>query len=269
MIQVPSTGLPYPTILYQTPASTMVNPGSGRWNLQNSRFLNTPVKTLSWSLIREGGVSDTVVGNMTATFNQQLRVTGVCNAATRIDPVVTLNNNGQRLESILKGYYTSNNVPDIVVLLLKTKNQAIYSDFKYYTDKIYVLQSICMTQSNMVQHGKGVSPQYMANIAMKANLKMAGQNHSAQGVNAWLQDTLVLGADVTHPGSGALEGTPSIAAVVGSIEANGGRFQGIMCLQAAKQEVCDQHLVLGCSINKLDYHRFHVSCVDVAQDLAS
>ncbi|CAN9434596.1 unnamed protein product [Alternaria alternata] len=79
--------------------------------------------------------------------------------------------------------------------------------------------------------------QYMANVAMKENLKMAGINHSAQGVEEQLENTIVIGADVTHPGSGALQGTPSIAAIVSSLEANGGRFRGNMRLQSAKQEI--------------------------------
>jgi eukaryotic translation initiation factor 2C len=86
-------------------------------------------------------------------------------------------------------------------------------------------------------HNDNALGQYMANVAMKANLKGAGINHSAPGVSNWLSNTLVIGADVTHPGSGALEGSPSVAAMVGSLEASGGRFRGKMELQPGKQEV--------------------------------
>ncbi|KAF2024624.1 stem cell self-renewal protein Piwi, partial [Setomelanomma holmii] len=79
--------------------------------------------------------------------------------------------------------------------------------------------------------------QYMANVAMKVNLKGAGINHTTQGVANWMGDTLVLGADVTHPGSSALAGSPSITAMVGSMEASGGRFTGNMQMQQAKTEI--------------------------------
>jgi eukaryotic translation initiation factor 2C len=79
--------------------------------------------------------------------------------------------------------------------------------------------------------------QHMANVAMKTNLNGGGTNHTAKGVDKWLSNTLVLGADVTHPGSGALQGSSSIAALVGSRGANWGDFRGVMQLQLAKQEV--------------------------------
>ena len=38
-------------------------------------------------------------------------------------------------------------------------------------------------------------------------------------------------SDVTHPSPGSLLGTPSIAAIVGSVNQNGGKFLGSMRLQ--------------------------------------
>jgi eukaryotic translation initiation factor 2C len=38
-------------------------------------------------------------------------------------------------------------------------------------------------------------------------------------------------SDVTHAGPGSLLGTPSVAAVVGSVSQNGGKFLGSMRLQ--------------------------------------
>lgn len=127
-----------------------------------------------------------------------------------------------------------------MVLLLKDKNQDQYSTFKYVMDMIFVLHSICITSRKLEPKQGWASAylsQYLANVCMKANLKRAGINHSVEGIQAWLGTTLVLGTDVTHPGNGALEGTPSIAAVVGSIEANGGRFCGRMHKLPPKQEV--------------------------------
>jgi eukaryotic translation initiation factor 2C len=115
------------------------------------------------------------------------------------------------------------------VLLIPTRNEDVYSNFKFLTDRLFVVQTICITEANMT---RAQPAQYMA------NLKMAGNNHSAPGIDKWLKNTLVLGADCTHPGSGVLMGTPSIAAVVGSLEADGGRFCSNFQLQKPKQEVC-------------------------------
>lgn len=43
--------------------------------------------------------------------------------------------------------------------------------------------------------------------------------------------TDIFDSDVTHPGQGSLLGTPSIAAVVGSVDRTAGKFLGSMRLQ--------------------------------------
>lgn len=45
-------------------------------------------------------------------------------------------------------------------------------------------------------------------------------------------------SDVTHAGPGSLNGTPSIAAIVGSVDKDGGKFLGSMRLQP-KDTACE------------------------------
>jgi eukaryotic translation initiation factor 2C len=72
----------------------------------------------------------------------------------------------------------------------------------------------------------------MTNIMMKINLKLGGINHIVQPVADRLRkDTMVLGADLIHPGTGAYPGTPSIAAIVGSVDDHAGMCLGSMRLQ--------------------------------------
>ncbi|KAG9194153.1 hypothetical protein G6011_04188 [Alternaria panax] len=242
MLQIPSVRLPYPSILYGNSATTVAAGETGRWNLQNFTFLQRNADNLSWKLIRGPGVNDGSATLLTANFNSQLRQTGVTlNAQNQGAPLVLYNSTERHLENTIRNYLVHMKeqkllVPDIFVLLMRNKDQKLYSSFKYLTDKVFVLQSICMTVSSM--RGGNIT-QYMANVAMKANLKMAGINHSAPGIETWLNKTLVLGADCTHPGSGALKGSPSVAAVVGSLDANGGRFRGKLKLQPGKQEIID------------------------------
>lgn len=143
----------------------------------------------------------------------------------------------------------TNKTPDIVVLLLKKKDQDVYSSFKYLTDKVFCFQSICATQDNfkpkdtVISHpnrpdqiisgwqNDNAMRQYMANVAMKANLKVCGVNHTVTGIDSLLKRTLVLGADLTHPGNGAVDGCPSISGVVSSVEGTGGWFLGQSYLQ--------------------------------------
>jgi eukaryotic translation initiation factor 2C len=55
------------------------------------------------------------------------------------------------------------------------------------------------------------------------NTKLGGTNHLLDdNAMRWLREktTLVLGADVTHPSPASAPGTPSIAAVVASVDQN-------------------------------------------------
>jgi eukaryotic translation initiation factor 2C len=253
MLELPNIRLPYPNIQYRQsaprtgPLTRVADAYNGRWDLKKARFLSSTSATrqLRWSLLTAPDVDPSAITALTNHFNRQLAITGICPNAQLLGQVMQLADlsetmMGNRINGFLTTQYAC--VPDIVILLLRQKDQNAYSVFKWLTDKVFLLQSICIVEQSMKPKVLGwdnenALGQYMANVAMKANLKGAGINHSAQGVQQWLTDTLVLGADVTHPGSGALQGSPSIAALVGSMEASGGRFLGNMKLQAAKQEV--------------------------------
>jgi hypothetical protein len=49
--------------------------------------------------------------------------------------------------------------------------------------------------------------------------------------------TMLVGIDVTHPGPGSVRGTPSIAAVVASVDVNYAQFPASMEIQETKKEV--------------------------------
>ena len=81
-----------------------------------------------------------------------------------------------------------------------------------------------------------------AGVAQKVNLKSGGTNHLlSPGDLGFLEQgkTMLVGIDVTHP-SGSMIGTPSIAGVVASIDANFSQFPGrIRCQQSRKEMVSD------------------------------
>jgi hypothetical protein len=135
------------------------------------------------------------------------------------------------------------------VILIKPKRSiAVYQCFKDLTDRTYGFHSICTseapnyhskrtTTNDRVYHSgqeKAIS-NYFANITMKANLKFGGLNHTTENVRLKMQETMVLGADLSHPGPGAIQGCPSISAIVGSVDDDGGKYLGSMRLQTLNQ----------------------------------
>jgi eukaryotic translation initiation factor 2C len=132
-------------------------------------------------------------------------------------------------------------IPRIVVLLLPSPDQKVYSDFKFLADRAFGIQSICVTESANFKWDKQKNEkvwkpehelrQYFDNVAMKGNLKLGQINHTVEQIHSKLRNTLVLGADLTHAGTGAVYGCQSIAAVVGSVDQTAGKFLGSMRLQ--------------------------------------
>ena len=136
----------------------------------------------------------------------------------------------------------------LVFLILPGRDRFIYPAFKDMADREFGLQAICMTEGKLFS-GKGdirelkKVEQYLGNVMMKANIKCGGINHTAGGpvdpksmgymtaMTDQIKDTMLLGADVTHPSVASIEGCPSIAAMVGSVDNRGGKFLGSMRLQ--------------------------------------
>jgi eukaryotic translation initiation factor 2C len=192
------------------------------------------------------------VKDYTSSFNKLIADYHVCPGATHL---VTVNISGigsnestydslrQNMEETISAMQKNKPNANFAILLLRSRNIPAYCAFKDLVDREFSMQSLCLTQAP--NQGKSDISQYMANIMMKANLKLGGGNHtvmlsgvSGSNIANKLQGTLVLGADVTHPGSNSLIGCPSIAAVVGSIDSAATKFRGSMRLQnTCKKEV--------------------------------
>jgi eukaryotic translation initiation factor 2C len=87
-----------------------------------------------------------------------------------------------------------------------------------------------------VSHLSKANPMYCANLALKVNAKLGGKNCSLvrEALPILSKPTLIIGADITHPGSGSDE--PSIAAVVGSMDATGFRYAATLSKQEKRLE---------------------------------
>jgi hypothetical protein len=112
----------------------------------------------------------------------------------------------------------------LVILVLKVYDVAAYANFKNLTDRTLGMHSICMT----LKRGRD---DMTINVMMKVNLNLTDISHGLGAMRHHLTKTMVIGADLIHPGPGSYPGTPSIAAVVGSIDP----FEGT-CLESCACE---------------------------------
>ena len=203
MLQVPFHRLGNPIVQYAQGRTAHANEDTGRWNLGQLSFLRNSARVQFnyVFLVPRLAAGDSTVANYTSEFANQLTRCGV--GIPREGPRIDLANLSEAtLQMALQTASARTPRPNVVILLLRAKNIPVYSMFKYLTDRVYGLQSICMTEekclvsSSLGRRGpaqyKGL-PQYMGNIAMKANLKTGGVNHASTMVQAAAAKTLVLG----------------------------------------------------------------------------
>ncbi|KAI7280388.1 hypothetical protein KC345_g4768, partial [Hortaea werneckii] len=127
-------------------------------------------------------------------------------------------------------------------VIIPEKEYDLYAYLKRVADLRVGLHTVMMDASKMGKPWSSRFTQAASNIALKFNLKAGGRNHvlgdaSFPGLRHGQNcDVIVIGADVTHPGVGSREGTPSIAAVVGSTDNQFMHFPGSMRLQRSRKE---------------------------------
>lgn len=263
MAVVPGRLLPAPGINYGHGKPNVDDKAS--WNLRAVKFA-VGGKLAEWAvlLIGEAGGRDefqgpddpnlrrTVKGlaDMCATSGMKVeggplyaavRVPGKSREEpTRSDAVAAIRN------AVTKAYPKK---PSMILVVLPSGDKHIYNGVKHLLDVYLKVPSVCV-QASKFNKEKG-QLQYFGNVALKINMKMGGVNHrlvdppGAPPTLSWLRDpkqpTMLVGMDVTHPGPGSVKWTPSIAAVVATIDDNFAQFPTSLRIQKSRKEVSNLH----------------------------
>ncbi|KAJ4211449.1 hypothetical protein NW757_014809, partial [Fusarium falciforme] len=115
----------------------------------------------------------------------------------------------------------------------------LYNRIKHCGDVKYGIQTICAVGHKIAKE-RG-QDQYFANVALKFNLKLGGNNQllDKQRLGIINEDkTMVVGIDVTHPSPGSSSRAPSIAGMVASVDRWLGQWPAVLQVQAgARQEM--------------------------------
>ena len=126
---------------------------------------------------------------------------------------------------------------------LLNNDATVYSRVKRIGDSEFGILTVCATHAKLY-NDKIKQEDLQANLAMKINMKLGGVNHSLPQDklrvlldNEYRANTMVVGADVSHLSKQSIEGCPSIAAVVASMDKYFTNYPGSMRLQGSKVEV--------------------------------
>ncbi|GAB4819183.1 hypothetical protein N2152v2_006229 [Parachlorella kessleri] len=270
MMEVPARVLPEPVLAYGSPANFEPPRGQGSWNLRDVRFL-VGSQLPSWAIAcfgdprRCGFDLEQAGGQHGPTFIKarkqgvlgrgllarrefidMLNKCGVQTPPNPLPPVVFAPRQPNVLnimqQAAQKAQQAFKQPPRLLLVVLPDTGAQLYKEVKQATDSTLGIPSQCIVARKA---GIGAPPkgraQYCANVAMKVNTKLGG-------VNMKLQDRpqpglpllsnkpfMIFGADVTHPMGG--EDLPSIAAVVGSVDATAAKYAARVSMQTGRQEI--------------------------------
>ena len=251
MAVVPGRILPSPNIRYGQGAPR-VDERAG-WNLRDVKFAQSG-RLDSWAvlLIQDRGrdeftgtddpeLRQTIDGfvRMCRTSGVQMPQRGPTFVAAELPPKRREDSlRKAAVQAIRSALVTVKPKPSLVFVILSNGDPNVYSGLKHLCDVYLDVATICVQVAKFRKERGQL--QYFANVALKLNIKTGGVNHTLDQRNMeWLkrEPTMMVGMDVTHPGAGAAKGTPSIAAVVASTDAQYGQFPASMRLQESRKEV--------------------------------
>lgn len=190
----------------------------GRWNLAGARFHQRPVLV---SIIYYGS-SDALkaLKGKKPEFDFHHQLSKYLNIPSANKPQFT--------GTLAK--LDAKKPPAFVIWVTEDGNKSQYDGFRAATDRRIGAPSLCVTMGKIQYNmdnpkdtpGKHF-PGFVANNAMKVNTRLQGGVNQIvalqpflPGVN--LKDTMILGADVTHPGPRSTKGMRSIAALVATMD---------------------------------------------------
>ena len=224
MIEINGRILDIPTINY---SNKTITPRDGSWNLKDLVF--SVAKTMdNWGIIDFVGVRDvgqfihevqSVGGNSGMRINDPRFVENP-RIDTRADEFRKKEQIRQEFQRVYKGYP---GLQMIVVFIngkpFPLENKEMYGHVKTICDSELGVNSQCIKDKNLFRIHKST----IANICMKINAKLGGINHVVEmcrSPNAELfkRPVMFIGVTMKHPCPGNDKFTPSIAAMVGSID---------------------------------------------------
>ncbi|KAH6988693.1 putative RNA interference and gene silencing protein [Ilyonectria destructans] len=239
LITVPGRVLNEPKVFYKDEKSASVRFGS--WNMVNVK-LNTAGTLTNWSYLlisipdRRDSFDQAGLIAMLDKFRDALRKTGiVVNPPAPGRRLVLRDQDDPELDNVFK--LAAKSLDLLFIILPDTI--PLYNRIKHCGDVKYGIQTICVVGHKIAkERGQG---QYFANVALKLNLKLGGNNQLLDNLRLGIiieNKTMVVGIDVTHPSPGSSSRAPSIAGMVASVDRWLGQWPAVLRVQAgARQEM--------------------------------
>ena len=253
MAVIPARILPPPGLSYRN--NNRPTPRDGSWNILDVKFQRggnmenwAVLMVLEQGKVRFKGPTDPDMWKLIQGFRNKCAAAGLTapnepprlEAAGPLAPQSEEDPFRQGAVSKLRAAVEKlmNPRPSFILVLLDYRDNYIYPGLKKLCDMELGVATVCMQLNKAMKEPN--QDQYFSNVALKVNTKLGGYNHLLDDKDMkWLKQkrTMIVGADVTHPGPTSIDGTPSIAAVVASVDNHFVQYPASIRLQETKKEV--------------------------------
>ncbi|KAJ7297230.1 hypothetical protein O6H91_Y072000 [Diphasiastrum complanatum] len=218
-------------------------PQVGTWNMMNKKMINGG-NVNYWACVNfSRGVQENIARGFCHELAQMCQISGM---VFQLEPIIPIHMaHPDQVERALKSVYRDIQTKikgkelELLVAILPDNNGPLYGELKRICETDLGLVSQCC----LTKHVFKMSKQYLANVALKINVKVGGRNTVlVDALSRRLplvsdMPTIIFGADVTHPQPGE-DCSPSIAAVVASQDwPEVTKYAGLVCAQAHRQEL--------------------------------
>ncbi|CAL8297413.1 unnamed protein product [Lota lota] len=234
MTEVNGRVLQAPSILYGGRNKAIATPIQGVWDMRNKQF-HTGIEIKVWAIAcfaPQRQCTEALLKGFTDQLRKISRDAGMpiqgqpcfCKYAQGADSV----------EPMFKHLKYTYQGLQLVVVILPGKTP-VYAEVKRVGDTVLGMATQCVQVKNVQK----TTPQTLSNLCLKINVKLGGVNNILlpQGRPLVFQQPVIfLGADVTHPPAGDGK-KPSIAAVVGSMDAHPSRYCATVRVQQHRQDI--------------------------------
>lgn len=234
MVVVPARILPPPNLLYD---KKQIRPANGSWNLQGVKFTTGAKFPANWCYVNMRLDSVPEFSDSSRYFDaltkcmQGLGLRMPRAAETRSVKIPSKAQDWRReIESFLQK--AKHEKIGLLIIILNGLKEEHFNYLKWWADHHVGILNHCCRLDKF--RGKGhPDAQYMANNAMKINLKLGGTCQTLQTVPRLLASgkTMIVGLDVTHSGPGSPFKQPSMAAIVASTGKDLGQWPGDLLAQ--------------------------------------
>ncbi|KAL5721736.1 argonaute 1B [Ranunculus cassubicifolius] len=218
-------------------------PSFGQWNMMNKKLHNGGVVNNWMCLNFSRNIQDY---NANCFCHQLVHMCNISGMAFKPDPVLPpYQAFPHQVEGVLKSRYQEAITSlqgkefDLLIAILPDNNGPLYGELKRICEtELGIVSQCCLSK-----HVFRINKQYLANVALKINVKVRGRNTvlidalSRRIPVVSDEPTIIFGADVSHPHPGE-DSSPSIAAVVASQDwPEITQYAGLVCAQSHREEL--------------------------------